>query len=170
MENEDSKPCKNRPGPWHCYILHGSGQRGRNRTYVGKTNHMLRRLRQHNGKLAGGARATHKHRPHFPFIIVSGFPSEIAVLQFEWAMKHRRVRGTRGRSGRVRTLQRLIHLEQWTKRSPLMADLNLVVRTSLSHKQFLSALRKDDITPLHSPHVRYYFGQTVKQMVKDCTP
>jgi putative endonuclease len=44
---------------WFVYVL----QSRRGRTYVGITTDLGRRLRQHNGELAGGARATRGHRP-----------------------------------------------------------------------------------------------------------
>lgn len=39
----------------YCYIL---ANRHDNKTYVGYTNHPLRRIRQHNGELVGGAKYT----------------------------------------------------------------------------------------------------------------
>ncbi|MBK7077230.1 MAG: GIY-YIG nuclease family protein [Myxococcales bacterium] len=44
---------------WFVYVLVSP----RGRTYVGITTDVARRLRQHNGELAGGARATRAHRP-----------------------------------------------------------------------------------------------------------
>jgi predicted GIY-YIG superfamily endonuclease len=44
---------------WFVYVL--VSRTGR--TYVGVTTDMVRRLRQHNGELAGGARATRAGRP-----------------------------------------------------------------------------------------------------------
>ena len=45
-----------------------------------------RRLRQHNGELAGGARATHGRRWRRRYL-VGGFADERSALQFEWRWK-----------------------------------------------------------------------------------
>jgi predicted GIY-YIG superfamily endonuclease len=70
------------------------------RTYIGATIDPDRRLRQHNGQIGGGARATRGHVWH-RVALVSGFPDERAALQFEWAWKWRarqgRVKGLKGR-------------------------------------------------------------------------
>lgn len=56
------------------------------RTYVGATVNPARRLRQHNGELVGGARAT-KGRQWTRRFLVGGFQDERTALQFEWRWK-----------------------------------------------------------------------------------
>lgn len=56
------------------------------RTYVGATVNPARRLRQHNGELAGGARAT-KGRQWTRVYLIGGFAEERAALRFEWRWK-----------------------------------------------------------------------------------
>jgi len=67
-----------------------------NRTYVGFTVNMARRLRQHNGDLSGGARATTSNRPWSLACKVTGFPDRRLALSFEWYWK----RWSRTRKGR----------------------------------------------------------------------
>jgi predicted GIY-YIG superfamily endonuclease len=57
-------------------------------TYIGATVDGNRRLRQHNGLLVGGAKATSK-RPNdwYRVCYVRGFPSWRAALSFEWHWK-----------------------------------------------------------------------------------
>jgi structure-specific endonuclease subunit SLX1 len=70
-------------GGWHCYMLEAIGG---GRTYVGATVDPDRRLRQHNGEITGGARAT-KGRAWKRVFLVGGFADERAALRFEWRWK-----------------------------------------------------------------------------------
>lgn len=60
-------------------------------TYVGATVDLDRRLRQHNGELAGGAVATTSRVKHgeqwHRVCYVQGFPDWRTALQFEWRWK-----------------------------------------------------------------------------------
>jgi structure-specific endonuclease subunit SLX1 len=69
---------------WFVYLLEDTKS---NRTYVGATLDVDRRLQQHNGELAGGAKAT-SGRTWKRVCYISGFPHEKAALQFEWAWKY----------------------------------------------------------------------------------
>jgi len=72
----------------HCTL--SQSHRSRKCTYVGATTDLNRRLKQHNGQLAGGAKTTRLPVGGFVWQIaahVSGFPDERAALQFEWRWK-----------------------------------------------------------------------------------
>ena len=69
---------------WFVYLLEETDG---NRTYVGATLDVERRLKQHNGLLSGGARAT-RGRVWKRVCYISGFPHEKSALQFEWAWKY----------------------------------------------------------------------------------
>ena len=56
------------------------------RTYVGATVNPDRRLRQHNGEISGGARAT-KGRAWRRVFLIGGFADERDALRFEWRWK-----------------------------------------------------------------------------------
>lgn len=66
-----------------CYCL--VSETGK--TYVGFSTNVDRRLRQHNGELQGGAKAT-KGGSWKRILTVTGFPTQQAALQFEWKWKH----------------------------------------------------------------------------------
>ena len=70
--------------PWFCYMLASTDGR---KTYVGATVDPDRRLRQHNGEICGGARAT-KGRCWNRRFLVGGFEDERAALRFEWRWKY----------------------------------------------------------------------------------
>lgn len=97
---------------WNCYLL--ATVSGSPKTYVGITPDLDRRLRQHNGELAGGAMATKGYKWE-RICHVKGFPDHRAALQFEWRWKQisrRCVGGPLER--RLRALQELLFLDKPT--------------------------------------------------------
>ena len=82
--------------PWSVYCIVSTTSR---KTYIGASVDVNRRLRQHNGELKGGARATHWGRPWLRVCHVQGFPSERTALQFEWRWKSLSTTGSRRRKG-----------------------------------------------------------------------
>jgi structure-specific endonuclease subunit SLX1 len=97
-----------------CYLLRSVSDPAQ--SYVGSTNNMARRLRQHNGELAGGARCTHRNRPWEVAALVRGFRTHSEVLRFEarWKQYTRRHR-LHGAEARTRVVQ------QWLL-TPTMVD------------------------------------------------
>ena len=79
---------------WVCYIVQSSSSR--RKTYVGITNNLKRRLRQHNGVIKGGAKATRGKGPWQLAALVKEFESKSHAMQFEWRMHHPRSPKYRG--------------------------------------------------------------------------
>jgi predicted GIY-YIG superfamily endonuclease len=143
MESQALEVIPDVPGPalgpdplstqWLCYLI--KAERGF--TYVGITNRIQHRLRQHNGEIKGGAKATRGKGPWSLVCCITGFPSKQALMQFEWRMHHpsgsRRRTGTRssGRVGgivwRIECLQRILALEHWTSSAPATSGMQLCV-------------------------------------------
>lgn len=71
----------------YCYLLRTE----QNQTYVGATVDIDRRLKQHNGELSGGARATairvSQGQQWHRICYISGIPDWRSALQIEWRWK-----------------------------------------------------------------------------------
>jgi predicted GIY-YIG superfamily endonuclease len=81
-------------GEWVVYILQSVPRPMR--TYAGVTNHLSHRIRQHNGEIKGGARATCSTRPWKLYAVVRGFGDDKrTAMRFEWftKMKHYKCSG-----------------------------------------------------------------------------
>tara|TARA_B100001059_G_scaffold81079_1_gene78997 strand:- start:404 stop:886 length:483 start_codon:yes stop_codon:yes gene_type:complete len=106
---------------WYCYILRNKLEKFKNNTYNGSTNNPMRRLRQHNEEIKGGARATHGKGGAWEIcVMLSGFPDHINALSCEWRMKcpsgrpGKRESKYHGVKGRVSSLNDILQLPRWT--------------------------------------------------------
>ena len=108
---------------WVCYIIENKGY-----TYVGVSNNAAKRLRAHNGEIKGGAKYTTSKGSGWKHIcIISGFPTKIESMQFEWALKHVPPRNAGGIVNRIKKLFVLCNKEQWTSNSPLAETMPLTI-------------------------------------------
>lgn len=105
--------------PFFVYLL--MSQR---RTYVGATVDLDHRLRQHNGELVGGAKATKrqvdKGESWVRVAHVEGFPTWQSALQFEWKWKQITRKSSPMKNGlkrRLLALQKLLSLPRSTTRA-----------------------------------------------------
>jgi len=86
---------------WWVYVIQSKqiriGRRGQKLPgfyYVGCTTDVPRRLRQHNGEIAGGGRWTAKHRPHVLRAVYGPYNGRSEAQKAERALK----KGKRGQS------------------------------------------------------------------------
>lgn len=106
---------------WVCYILESSNKR---KTYNGMTNNIEKRIRQHNGLIKGGAKATSNQndRPWNIICIICGFDNKIESMQAEWRIK--KVTNTKIRpkkfncpKGRINSLRYIFNTyDKWTSK------------------------------------------------------
>jgi predicted GIY-YIG superfamily endonuclease len=117
---------------WKVYLLQDTNKQ---RTYVGATLDIERRLLQHNQVQSGGAKATYG-RQWIRLGYISGFPHQRAALQFEWKWKNL----TKNESGspverRVKALIVLLNSEQSTLKATdykdYVSDLNVIWETDI---------------------------------------
>ena len=89
-KSSTNKPRRARPKGLYTYVyVLRSASPGTKRSYVGVTNDPMRRIRQHNGSLQGGAKYTKKFGP-WRFHAIFRFDSRHDALSVEWKVKHRK--------------------------------------------------------------------------------
>ena len=108
---------------YNCYIIFNG-----NFSYVGITNNLKRRIRQHNQEIKGGAKYTRMIGPGWNFACyISGFKTKNDALKFEWALKHVKPKKLGGIENRVDKLFKLIYKKYWTKNSPCSINYKLTI-------------------------------------------
>ena len=106
---------------WSFYIIQNKGC-----TYAGVSPDPIRRLRKHNGEIAGGAKYTLSKGPGWTHVcLVHGFQTKIQAMQFEWAVKHVPPRDAGGINNRVKKLYHVLNKTNWTSKSPSAASVPL---------------------------------------------
>ena len=111
---------------YKCYLIFND-----NYSYVGITNNLTRRLRQHNKEIKGGAKYTSmikdtiKHSKWNYACYIEGFKNKIDALKFEWALKHVKPKYKSGIINRINKLIILLNKPKWTTKSPLSIDYKL---------------------------------------------
>ena len=88
-----------------------------NLSYVGMTNDIFKRLRQHNGEISGGAKYTSKRQGWYPVLIIDGFLDMKSAMQCEWRLKHfgRGHGSVRGVKGKLKYLSKYLYSEKELK-------------------------------------------------------
>lgn len=122
MDAAPAPPSPRAPKDWCVYALHSpTARRGGGRSYIGMTQDIKRRMRQHNGEIAGGAAST-RGGTWVLLARVSGFPGMREALQFEWRSKRMRA-GAGARRRAIGGLLATLRLDRWTRKSRPAAEM-----------------------------------------------
>ena len=102
----------------YCYLLRSLNQKFLAKTYFGYTTDVNRRLRQHNGEIAGGARKTINFRPWKLVMYIKDFPDWHNALQFEWTVNHcKRSQYPKNLNEKLDRIWNVLCLDFWTNNS-----------------------------------------------------
>lgn len=97
-----------------------------NKTYVGYTIDLKRRLRQHNGEITGGAKKTKHGRPWVMICYLEGFPYETTALQYEWRVHHPpRKRNRHLIFNKIKWMKYVYNLDRYTKTALPCCEFNV---------------------------------------------
>lgn len=108
---------------WVVYIIENNGY-----TYVGVSPDPIRRLRQHNGEIKGGAKYTTSKGSGWRHIcLIHGFQNKIQAMQFEWAVKHVPPKNLGGLTNRINKLFTILNKEKWTSNAPFSNTVPLII-------------------------------------------
>jgi len=101
----------------YCYILYNDDN---NKTYNGYTVNPLRRIRQHNSEIKGGAKYTTKSKVEWKYLLIieSEQFDKNNALCFEWMLKYPtrkkpKPREFQGIAGRLKSLPLVLSYEKF---------------------------------------------------------
>ena len=108
---------------WIFYLI----QNG-NATYAGVSPDPVRRLRQHNSEISGGAKYTTSQSSNWSHMcLVRGFQTKQQSMQFEWAVKHEAPRNKGGPIARTQKLYSVLRKPRWTSKAPDAHEVPLTI-------------------------------------------
>jgi structure-specific endonuclease subunit SLX1 len=70
---------------YNCYLIRSKSNP--NHTYIGITNNIERRLKQHNGIISGGAKCT-KRFNDWEYVVIVELDNSSIAASFEYSWKH----------------------------------------------------------------------------------
>lgn len=133
---------------FYVYLLLSTNTNNNNNTntYIGATMDIHRRLRQHNGEIKGGAKATTSKGNQWKRVCyVSGFPDWSSALQFEWRWKQlsrqsKYLKISTPLIRRIAALDHLLSLEKSTTKAIPFSQWNLPPKIHLEEPVFPTIL------------------------------
>lgn len=143
---------------YFCYLIANS----QDRTYNGYTVNLHKRIRQHNGLLVGGARATKRGANDWEYVFFFTSPQWTCIsdaMKFEWSVKYptrKRPRPTmyNGAEGRIRSLHHVIEHVQQNMPSTLVCYVNKkyseLMKDTCRPFDFVTVVEIDDMTDAES--------------------
>lgn len=120
-------------------MLRNSEEKYKNHSYCGYTINFSRRIRQHNGEIKGGAKATSRSNCWQFMFLITGFKTNHNALSCEWKLKHpdgKKIKGKEyaGINGRVKTLNEVLKLNKWTDKCDILnntCEYNVYVKNEI---------------------------------------
>ncbi|OIT29791.1 PREDICTED: uncharacterized protein LOC109210883 [Nicotiana attenuata] len=90
-ESDNLRKCKKIKSLWCVYLILSTNPPIK--TYVGVTTNFSRRLKQHNGEIKGGAKASRSGRPWICACLIRGFEgrSEACAFESKWKQVSRKL-------------------------------------------------------------------------------
>ena len=137
---------------WNCYILFSNG-----RSYTGASNNVDKRLRQHNGELVGGAKATQMNRPWKHLCVISGFDKSLALC-CEWRLKRKKSKYNKklkpfgGIKNKIENVYEVLNLERYTSKCP-KSSLSQLTLTWYIHPEVNYKINSKITLPSHIEEV-----------------
>ncbi|KAJ6249449.1 structure-specific endonuclease subunit slx1 [Anaeramoeba flamelloides] len=176
---------------YSCYLLTSLNEKFKNHIYIGYTVNPVRRFRQHNGLIKGGAKKTSVKKPWDLVCVVFGFPNSTLALRFEWCwqnpyfskqLKKLQAEGMKGfgnlhlLSAKIRVLHEILNTTPW-KRLPLTvtfmttkygdtilkcpAPPTHIERVFTTRQEFFEKFKKDYLP------IQKYLAKNSKQQTKE---
>lgn len=106
----------------YCFYLIKNGKY----TYAGISNDPVKRLRQHNSEIKGGAKYTTSKTNEWKHVcIIKGFQDKSQAMKFEWAVKHVEPKNAGGVLNRIIKIYTVLNKKFWTLNSPESSSIPL---------------------------------------------
>ena len=110
-----------------------------NKSYIGYTNDFLKRWKQHNCILKGGAKYTTRNKGTNcwePICIIDGFEDKCEAMRCEWKLKRKK-----GYLNRVKYIDYIFNNEEkFTKNGSEIKSLNLKIYTKKNYYKYFNNL------------------------------
>lgn len=114
------------------YIIKGINNKNRIKYYIGYTNNLLRRIKQHNRLLSGGAKKTIGYKWEY-CCIFANVKNRIEGLKVEWRIQH----STKKRN----IINKLISFFNYKKKYNIYTNLILYLNKNLLPKNNINFLK-----------------------------